>query len=166
MSQLSIRQPIRTASLLRMLGFCLCGVLMVACEPMVDTRGHVDEREMKTVLKVGVNTREDVERLFGSPSSRSNFGEETWYYIRTRKESQAFFKPEITDQKVTELVFEPSGVLKGMREYGNADATGVQVVEKVTPTEGHSLGFFEQLLGNVGRFNKGRDATSSAPRRY
>ncbi|MCI5049265.1 MAG: outer membrane protein assembly factor BamE [Rickettsiales bacterium] len=137
--------------------------MLSACEAMVSQRGHVDEKNMLEEVKVGETSKSQLVRAFGSPSSVSSFGEKSWYYIRSRKVSEAFFKPDITEQEVIEVRFDDQDVVSEIKTFDKADATQVVSVEKTTPTEGHSLGFFEQLLGNLGRFNKGRDATT-APR--
>lgn len=132
-------------------------VTLSACEPMVDQRGHISETSLKEKVFVSSTTKDEVQREFGSPSSKSSFGDETWYYIRTRKESQAFFKPEIVSQQVTQIVFDEAGTVASVKEYDLKDGKPVTIVSQTTPTEGHSLGFVEQLIGNLGRFNKPMD---------
>lgn len=133
-------------------------VLVAACEPIVAHRGHIQQSDMLTDLAPG-KTKAQVQLAYGSPSSVSNFGEETWYYIQSRKEATAFLKPEITEQQVIGVVFDAGGRVKEVRDYGLEDRREVVMVDQVTPTEGHSIGFFEQVLGNLGRFNKARDKT-------
>ncbi len=127
--------------------------LLSACEPMVDQRGHLDDADMVTKLHIGSTTKAEVMQQFGSPSSVATFGDEVWYYIQSRKMRQAFLRPETTEQKVTQITFDNSGVIKAVNGYGLDDKVDVAIVEKITPTEGHSLGFLEQTLGNLGRFN-------------
>lgn len=138
-----------------MLGMTLLAI--TACEPVVDQRGHVEDGSLKEKVFVGTTTKDEVKRDFGSPSSMSSFGDETWYYIRTRKESQAFFKPEIVEQKVTQIIFDDAGTVAEIKEYDLKDGKPITTVAQTTPTEGHSLGFLEQLIGNLGRFNKPMD---------
>lgn len=140
-------------------------LMAMACEPIVAQRGHMDQDKLQEKLEVGKTTKSQVERLFGSPSSTSNFGDETWYYIQARKESEAFFRPEITYQHVLQVTFDESGLIKDIKHYGKDTSERVAIVEKTTPTEGHSMGFMEQVMGNVGRFNKDRDVGTSARRR-
>ncbi len=130
---------------------------MAACEPVVDQRGHVEDGSLTEKIFVGSTTKDEVKRDFGSPSSMSSFGDETWYYIRTRKESKAFFKPEIIEQKVTQVTFDDAGTVAEVKEYALKDSKPITTVAQTTPTEGHSLGFLEQLIGNLGRFNKPLD---------
>jgi outer membrane protein assembly factor BamE (lipoprotein component of BamABCDE complex) len=131
-----------------------CIIALSGCiPPQVDNRGHVDAFNRTDQVKIGASTREEVMELLGSPSVTNNFGEEIWYYVSKRKESVAFLKPEITQQKVTGIVFDSSGVVTAIKGYGMKDKRIVEMAADVTPTEGHELGVLEQLLGNVGRFN-------------
>lgn len=141
-------QIIRTASIISIfLG-------LVACSPIVDTRGHVGTEELAGKIKIDQSSKEDVLNLMGSPSSTSDFGDETWYYISARKESTAFFKPKVVDQHVVSITFDAGDTVKKVDKYGIKDGKKIDTVAKITPTEGHQLGFVEQILGNVGRFSK------------
>lgn len=134
---------------------CLVLFAVSACSPNVVTRGHVEEPDWKQALSIGTATRDDVFNVLGSPSTRSSFGEDTWYYITTKRENFAFFRPEITDQDVVAITFDNSGVVSDIKELGEADMRkDVQFTERETPTEGHQMTFVEQLLSNVGRFNR------------
>lgn len=143
---------------------CAAAMLM-ACEPIVHNRGHVAEDNIMDFVEVGKTRQSAILERFGSPSSRSNFGEQTWYYIQMRKEAKAFLAPEITDQEVVQIVFHPDQTVKSIDRYGKDDAREVAIVDEETPTEGHSLGFFEQVFGNIGRFNKDRTVDAQRPRR-
>lgn len=136
----------------------LVGTLALsACSPKVDTRGYVRDEEWKKEIIAGKTTRDDVLGKFGSPSSRSSFGEETWYYMSARKETYAFLRSEVADQDVVRITFDPSGVVSKVETYDKSSVQDVKVVDRTTPTEGHTYGFFEQIIGNIGRFNRGSD---------
>src|SRR6185436_19035700 len=138
---------------------------LAACDPKVDTGGYVRETDFKEQIIVGQTTREETQARFGSPSSQSSFGEESWYYITDRKETTAFFKPKVVEQNVTRIVFDASGVASKVETFDMKDAKDLKLVKRQTPTEGHSLGFAEQILGNIGRFNKGADDAVAPGRR-
>ncbi len=108
---------------------------------------------------------DDVLRRFGSPSTRSAFGPETWYYIQSRKEAVAFLKPETTEQQVIAITFDNSGLVETFKDYSLKDREQVAMIDETTQTEGHSIGFLEQVLGNVGRFNNtgGREINPRGP---
>lgn len=136
-----------------------------SCSPKVDNGGYVHEAPIKTLVTVGKSTREDVRTQLGSPSAQSSFGEETWYYITDRKEAVAFFKPEIVEQNVTSITYDTAGIVSKVDDYTLNNSQDVNIVKRTTPTEGHTLGFFEQILGNIGRFNRPGNDNSAAPGR-
>lgn len=130
--------------------------LLAACEPMVAHRGHIRHQDLLEDISTGMEQSEVMQR-FGSPSSRSQFGEPVWYYIQSRKEARGFLKPQITEQQVIAVRFDSYGLVTEVENYSLDDRQNIALVDKVTPTEGHSIGFFEQALGNIGRFNNTRD---------
>jgi outer membrane protein assembly factor BamE (lipoprotein component of BamABCDE complex) len=136
-------------------------LLVIACSMPV-TRGHIHEAEAVKAIKIGVTSKDEVQKLLGSPSSESSFGLMTWYYISGVKNVRSLLKPEITEQNVTEIAFDGSGVVSSIKEYTLADGKKIDIAKRVTATEGQQLGFFEQIMGNLGRFNK---EGSGSPRR-
>lgn len=134
---------------------------VAACDPIVDNKGYVKQQDIKEKLVIGQTSKQEVLDNFGSPSSQSSFGPETWYYIHNRKETVGFLKPEMVDQDITAIEFDASGNVSKVDGYGKDQAQEIANVKRETPTEGHTLGFFEQILGNVGRFNKAGDQSST-----
>ena len=132
---------------------------IVACSPNVEQRGHPPLAEMEAELTPEVKTKEDVLRALGSPSTTSDFGPLTWYYISAERESQAFFAPETTRQEVLRIQFAEDGTIAKKEHVDMNDAQEVQISDRVTPTEGHQLGFVEQLMGNIGRYSSGAKKT-------
>lgn len=100
----------------------------------------------------------------GSPSTRSSFGQEEWYYISIRKETVAFLESDIEKQDVVRFTFDDGGVVTAIDKFDKKDGRQVAIEDDRTPTAGHKLGFIEQVFGNIGRFNKGADDTG--PRTY
>ncbi len=132
-------------------------LILSACEPKVQERGFVlDEESVGQKVKIGAS-KSDVIRALGSPSTVSHFGGENWYYISSRKEAVAFLKPEVTKQDVVKIEFDSSGRVREIHYFDESDSENFNYAEGKTPTEGHSLGFFEQILGNLGRFNSQKD---------
>ena len=125
-----------------------------ACTPNVQTRGHIKDANWQEAIQPGTSGRDDVLVALGSPSTHSSFGKETWYYITTKRESFAFFKPEITDQDVLAVMFDSSGLVENVQQVGKEGLKEIEYTSRETPTEGHSLTFVEQLIGNMGRFNR------------
>jgi outer membrane protein assembly factor BamE (lipoprotein component of BamABCDE complex) len=126
---------------------------LVACAPVVDQRGNLPDPSKVASIEPGVTTKETVSKLLGTPSSVSTFNDKTWYYISRRTETTAFFAPEVTDQLVVTVAFDDTGIVRRVERHGLEDGRPIDPNERVTPSAGRELGFFEQLIGNLGRFN-------------
>ena len=140
----------------RSVPFLVAAVALAAangCSSTVDTHGAVLRESVVAQLRPGVHTQDDVVQLLGSPSSKAPFDPGTWYYIGEKSEYIAFFDPKVTERKVLVLRFDETGRLASMGSLSAEDGKQVAFVERETPTAGHELGFIEQLLGNMGRFN-------------
>lgn len=128
-------------------------LILASCTPIVNTRGHSAEDVDLSQLVPGQTSADDVRALLGSPTSTSNFGEETWYYITQKQSRVGVFAPEVSEQHVTAITFDSEQRVREISAFKKEDGQNVQIVSKTTPTEGHSIGFIEQMLGNFGRFN-------------
>lgn len=140
----------------------LAALALFACSPKVETRGAIKDVDWQERVKPGA-TQAEVAEALGTPSARSTFGEETWYYISTRREAYAFMKPSIEGQDVTKITFEPDGTVKTVENYDKSAGQDIEISSKITPTEGHQMTFMEQVLGNLGRFNSPGGAMGSGP---
>ena len=138
---------------------------LAACAPKVDEKGYIKQGDIKEGLVIGQTSKQEVLDKLGSPSAQNSFGDETWYYIQSRQETVGFLKPETVDQDVTRIEFDKSGHITKIEDYNEANAQDVKLVTRESPTEGHTLGFFEQVLGNVGRFNKAGTDTAAPGRK-
>lgn len=134
-----------------------------ACENLkqVDNRGYMESKSVQEEITVGESRKSDVRRVLGSPSTVSAYPPETWYYISRQTETVAFLAPELTHQAVAQIEFDDDGYVRRIENIGKDKAQELEYVSRKTPTDGRTLGFFEQLLGNVGRFNTPRDATQA-----
>src|SRR5690606_24554719 len=101
----------------------------------------------------GMSTRDDVLYLLGTPSTVSSFQGPVWNYIGQRTERVAFFKPDVTERQVVEKIFEDTDRVYEVKVIGLEEGQEVELVERVTPTEGRDLTILQQFLGNLGRFN-------------
>lgn len=125
------------------------------CQTSIDVRGFVPDDESLSRIQVGQQSKDDVRDLLGTPSTVGLFGDETWLYISRRTATYAFLEPKILEQKVVAILFDEAGSVSDVRKLELSDGKVVEHVARVTPSPGKELSFLEQLLGNVGRFNKG-----------
>jgi len=129
-------------------------VLLAACSPQIDNHGEHLEADRLALVRPGVQNRDDVARLLGSPSSTSPFGEDTWYYISDVVETRSIFDREVTERQVVTIRFDPQGIVREVDSFGLEKGREVELVERETPSFGESMSFLNQLMGNLGRFNR------------
>jgi outer membrane protein assembly factor BamE (lipoprotein component of BamABCDE complex) len=127
--------------------------LLTACQPTIAQHGNVIDEDQSWIA-AGLTSRDEVLQRLGSPSTAANFGDETWYYIRSTSRTKAFLKPSVSDQEVLELHFDADGRVASVERYTSEDGKKVEFAKAKTPTTGQRMGAIQQLLGNVGRFNK------------
>jgi len=140
----------------RVLAVGMMAVALGGCElGFTDTRGYVPDEESLSRLEPGRQSRDDVQQLLGTPASQGVFdAEQSWYYIMRKTYQFAFLEPEVLDQRVVVVHFDDGGTLRDVRRYNLEDGIVVDPVTRETPSPGKELSFLEQLLGNLGKFNK------------
>ena len=126
------------------------------CISYRSAHGYVLERgETELTAKTGIDTKESVLAKYGEPSMIGTFDRNRWYYLYSLDASRAFFKPKTTARTVIEFQFDDAGKVASVNEIGLADSVNVKMASRETPTRGKELGFWEQLLGNVGQLPAG-----------
>jgi outer membrane protein assembly factor BamE (lipoprotein component of BamABCDE complex) len=138
-------------------GFITCTVLaavLAACSPRSNTHGNLLTDGQLADIKVGQTTKAELMRLVGPPSSQGTFDAQVWYYIGRQVEQWAFFSPHVKQQKSLAVYFDQNNVVENIQIYGKDDTRKVEIVKRETPTSGRSLGFFEQMIDNMGIFRK------------
>jgi outer membrane protein assembly factor BamE (lipoprotein component of BamABCDE complex) len=128
-------------------------VMLAACAPTIQQEGNVPDPDQVVRINPGIDDKNRVTQLLGSPSSVSAFQDRTWYYISRRTEQTAFFDPEVVEQEVLAVNFDSQNIVQDMKVYGLENGRLVQMVDRVTPTHGNDLTLVQQILGNLGRFN-------------
>ena len=73
-------------------------------------------------LEIGTQSREDVVRLIGSPSTVATFNPNVWYYISQKQEILGLPQAGMPEQNVMQLSFNESGRLTTIKKYDLADA--------------------------------------------
>ena len=125
----------------------------VACTPRVDIRGNRPDLERVAEITPGEHSRELVDEILGSPSIKSSFGQETWFYVSSKTETVVFLEPEVKERLVLSIRFDDEGVVKFINQLGLEDGHKIELVERISPTVGNELTLMDQIFGNFGRFS-------------
>jgi outer membrane protein assembly factor BamE (lipoprotein component of BamABCDE complex) len=137
----------------RLLAAAILTLGLAGCSVPVDPRGNLPTTELLSQIKPGVTDKATVTRILGSPSSVAEFDADTWYYISQKTKAVAFFKPELIDQEVVAIDFDKDGMVRDIRHRGMDDRVAVAPDPNATPAPGREFTFWEQLVGNFGRFS-------------
>src|SRR6201999_1104695 len=60
--------------------------LLCACSPIIAQEGNVPDPDQVVQINPGVDDKNRVTQVLGSPSTVSSFQDRTWYYISRRTE--------------------------------------------------------------------------------
>ena len=127
-------------------------------------RGNRVDPDRLSQITPGVQTRNDVEQILGSPTARGTFDEDNWYYIRARTRTQPGRYLQVEDRRVIAISFNRDGVVAGVRELNEADGRPVQMVSRETPVPGNDRTLLQALFGNIGRPGLDRGAQQNPGR--
>ncbi len=149
-----MKQHVRPFLMLAAAALCLA-----ACTPTQSSHGNMVEDYRMAEIVPGVSTRTNVLKSLGSPTTTAPFDDSIWYYISQKTEKTGIFDPEVVEEKIVVVAFNEEGIVQTI-EPVDAKRTDIPRVRRKTPTGGNEVTFMEQLLGNVGKFN--RPAESAA----
>lgn len=151
---MSIRLPWFSLSRAALIGCLLLGGCSLLA-PAPQVRGnHVDADQLKELVP-GTSTQADVTSLLGSPTAHATFDDNTWLYISEHTQPRIGATLAVVKQNVVALRFNDKGVLENVETRDKANSLPVQVIARTTPSPGTEASFFQQLFGNIGRFNTG-----------
>ena len=115
-------------------------------------RGQNVTQDQLKELVPGTTTEADVRALLGEPTSQSLFDANRWAYIGQQTQNRIGRYPGVVHQNVVVLTFNSQGVLQNVRHLAKKNAVQVSMAGGATPSPGGSASFFQQLIGNIGRY--------------
>ena len=133
------------------LAIAVVGAATGGCTPLVAYNGFQARDEKPSAMKVGEDTKSTVLTKIGSPSSKSSFGDETWYYISQTTSQAAYHKPQLETRNVTAIRFDKDEKVAAIKTYDLKDGYRIAYDPRATPTRGRQVSWIEQILGTVGR---------------
>ena len=124
--------------------------MVTACTPIRSYHGYQVDSVSPGDIEPGDDTRSTVLARLGSPSTKSIFDDDTWFYMSSQYASFAYLKPKVTKREIVAIKFGPDDVVDEIVQYDAEDGEIMQYAARKTETRGRQLGLLEQLFGNVG----------------
>lgn len=135
------------------LSLVLCGTL-AACTATYRNHGYVPLDEDLSQITVGVDTRDTVAELVGTPSSSGVLNDGGYYYVQSRVRHFAWQAPEVIDRQVVAVSFNTAGVVENIGRYTLEDGQVVPLTRRYT-RNGQDISFIRKLLSSLGNFSAG-----------
>lgn len=126
---------------------------LAACTPTHAVRGNIVEDYRLSEVVPGVSTRQNVLMSLGSPTTQSPFDENVWYYMGQKTEKTGIFDPKVVDEKIVVVAFDEEGVVQ-LAEVIENDRIDIPRIREKTPTGGNDISAVQQIMGNLGKFNR------------
>jgi outer membrane protein assembly factor BamE (lipoprotein component of BamABCDE complex) len=155
MSTRPFRFPSLPRGAARLIAPILLAVVLTACAATFSNHGFVPPEDELAQLQVGVDTRETVAELVGQPSASGVLRDEAWIYAAYRVRSYTYQAPEVVEREVVAISFDAGGRVANIERFGLEDGQIVQLSRRVTESSVRNLGFFRQLMRNLGRLDLG-----------
>ena len=125
--------------------------LLAACTETLDTHGQVILPSALAKIKPGETTQTEVQQLLGTPSATGTLNESRWYYVSAVVGKKAFNPYDLKSRRVIVVDFDPAtSLVTAMTERTEKDGKPLEPASETTKTQGQSMGFIEQMMGNVG----------------
>ena len=132
------------------------GALAIAgCSTLNAHKGAVIDSQLAASIQPGIDNKDSVTKLLGTPSFVGQFTPNEWYYVSRDVTQLAFRDPRINRHKVLHIQFDAAGNVVAIGQTGRDLVMNVSPSGRVTPTLGRQRSFFDELFGGIGTVNSG-----------
>jgi outer membrane protein assembly factor BamE (lipoprotein component of BamABCDE complex) len=130
-------------------------VALAGCSTFNVHKGAVIDNQLAASIQPGIDNKESVQKLLGTPSLAGQFTATDWYYVSRDQVQLAFRDPRVMRHEVLHVRFDQAGNVASVGTTGRAMVMNVTPSRRQTPTLGRKRSFFEELFGNIGSVNSG-----------
>jgi outer membrane protein assembly factor BamE (lipoprotein component of BamABCDE complex) len=128
---------------------------LAGCSTFNTHKGAVIDTQLAAAIQPGIDNKESVQKLLGTPSLAGQFTSTDWYYVSRDQTQLAFRDPRVTRHRVLHVRFDQAGNVASVGMTGRDLVMNVTPTGRQTPTLGRKRSFFEELFGNIGTVNSG-----------
>ena len=133
----------------------LAAVLASGCASNRLHKGAVLDPQLVSSIQPGVDNKDSVQKLLGTPTFTGQFTPNDWYYVSRDTNQLGFHNPHVTRQLVALVRFSPAGNVASVQRTGKELIMKVDPSHRATPTLGRKKSFFDEFFGNIGSVNSG-----------
>ena len=103
-------------------------------------------------IVINQTNKNDIIDLIGSPSTKSDFNKNKWFYIESRKTNQSLFKlgqKKIEKNNILMVEFNNRGILKNKKIFDLDDMNEIKYVKSLTHKEFKQNNFLYNIFTSV-----------------
>ena len=141
--------------LIRVSTIALAAMLASGCASNRAHKGAVIDPQLAAAIQPGVDNKDSVTKLLGTPTLTGEFTPNDWYYVSRDTNQLAFRNPRLTRQLVMLVRFDPKGNVASIQRTGKELILPVNPSHRSTPTLGRKKSFLDELFSNIGSVSTG-----------
>lgn len=134
----------------------LCSLILIslnACSGRISNHGVLNiNNKIDTIIENKLEKAE-VEALLGPPSTISSFEFNKWYYISSTIKHVAFYKPEIINHRIYEIIFNSENQAIEINSFDEKDLNDISYNKDYTETKGNTQTLLQNILRGVSSSN-------------
>ena len=132
----------------------ICSVFLLSACLTKEYRSGVPMRASQIEQVKSSTTKKEVYDLLGSPASVSFVGAEKWFYYTAEGDVFAFLDPMFSKYEVLTVKFNSDDSVNEVKLKNISDSSfDVDLAKKTELPSEIKLNFFQELFGNIGKFN-------------
>ena len=139
--------------MVKRLAIAAAAVALAGCASFNVHKGAVIDNQLAASIQPGIDNKESVQKLLGTPSLAGQFTSTDWYYVSRDQTQLAFRDPRVTRHQVLHVRFDQAGNVASVGRTGRELVMNLTPSRRQTPTLGRKRSFFEELFGNIGTVN-------------
>ena len=123
------------------------------CSGRISNHGVLNIEKHITSIVNDKLEKAEIEALLGPPSTISAFEFNKWYYINNTIKHMAFYKPEIIQLTVYEIIFNKENQAIKINTYDQENLNEISFNLDVTKTRGNDKPLLQYILKGIGNSN-------------
>ena len=126
--------------------FIFLSFFFISCAPVIKPHGYqLEDILLNEPQKIGVSSKNDLYKAFGSPSVKIEDVSNTWLYLATTKEKKVFSSDEFKDQIIFAFNFDSNNILISQEIYNQEQIIDFKYNKKQTYNFGSNYSILDQL---------------------
>ena len=126
--------------------FVILSLFLISCAPIIKPHGYqIEDILLNKPQEIGISSKEDLLKAFGTPSIKIEDIGNTWLYLATTKEKKVFTKDEFEDQIIFAFNFDSNDILISQEVFNQDQMLDFKYNKNQTYSYGANYSILDQL---------------------